>query len=166
MGEQAAAERVGISPQVTSYLDKDEPGVLFGLVETPWGSRELLYAVLFRHENSDFWKVSNDYHSGLQFDGRLASIKDHLAIDGKGIDLELEVSVDRTEIKSKKVVIDGVVVDADKGNLLLLDLTTDEPRWKQIDADPLTDLLDPKDVLEKHGACHHADRANHETFLG
>ncbi len=146
-GSSVSSDRWWFSSGGT-YLNNDEPGVLFGIYEDPTGNRDFTYVVLIRHNASDLANVSNANKAGLNFDGQVASMQDGITIDGKGIELDVEVQVDANRIKSTKMTINGNVVDASQGRLLLVDLTSDVMTWKQVHAAFPTELPDRNKLSE------------------
>jgi len=131
-----------------TYLTRDEPGVLFGMYRSPGGDRGFSYVVLVRHNSREITEVLSTARAGLNFDGEIASIKDGLTFDGKGIELDLEVLVNQREITSTSIAVDGQAVDASQGRLFLLDLTSDRAAWTQIDAEFSSHLPDPRDLAD------------------
>ncbi|MCS7468596.1 protein kinase [Stieleria sp. ICT_E10.1] len=131
----------------STYLKQDEPGVLFGMCENPEGERSFSYVVLFRHEVEELTGVSSASNTGLQFDGETASIRDGLTIDGKDIELDLEMQMDRHDITSTELVINGKPTDASQGRLFLVDLTSDGVTWNQVNVKFPQNLPAPEEVV-------------------
>ena len=130
----------------STYLNRDEPGVLFGMYEDPSGNRALSYVVILRHGIDDFSNVNDSNVGGMTFDGEVASIKDGISIDGKGVELEFKFQVDESKVNTSKMGINGKTLDAADGNLLLVDMTQDVVTWSQVHARLPKDLPDPRDV--------------------
>lgn len=132
------------------YLQKNEPGVLFGMHEDPKGNRELSYVVLFRHNASDSTSVGRPEKSGLSFDGHVATSRSGIALDGNEVRLDLEVQLDdhRLGIESTKASINGNQIDYSKGRLILVDLTLDGGKFQQVDAKFPTDLPSLRDISQ------------------
>ena len=129
-----------------TYLKQDEPGVLFGLYEDPSGDRGFTYVVLVRHNTLNYAEASIATDPSLKFDGKTASIKDGITIDNKGIKLDLEVLVSKSRIESTKLAVDGNSADATRGKVFLVDVTSDQAVWNQVDAVLPLDLPAPQSV--------------------
>ena len=116
-----------------TYVMEDEPGVLFGMVEAPNGDRSLSYVVLFLHDRSELTQASSAQNASLQFDGRSATIRDGISIDGKTFAINLEMEMEAQDIKSTRININGESIDPSMGRLFLVDLTSDDVSWHQLD---------------------------------
>ncbi|MCA8986681.1 MAG: protein kinase, partial [Planctomycetaceae bacterium] len=130
-----------------TYLKHDEPGVQFGMYEDPNGGRGFTYVILTSHAGSELAKVSSVSGADLIFDGETASMKDGLSIDGKGIELDLDLNVDRSRITSSALSVNGEKIDPSRGNLFLVDLTSDQVQWNQVKVEYPADLPAPKEVV-------------------
>lgn len=129
------------------YLQRNEPGVLFGIHENPAGVGELSFVMLFRHDLSDAINVTRPSNT-ITFDGKVATISEGIMINGKGIKLELEIQLNeqKSGIKSTKLSIDGKDVEYAKGRLFLVDFTNEKVSWKQAKLTIPGDLPKLKDI--------------------
>lgn len=127
----------------STFLQPNEPGVLFGMQKTPGGNREFSYFVLFRHAVKS--TARHTKNADLSFTGMVASMRDGITINGKSFEiaLELEANKDTGTIRSRTLTINGKGVDPAKGTLFLVDLTSDIVSYKQIIATLPNDLPNP-----------------------
>ena len=127
----------------STFLQANEPGVLFGMQKTPGGNRDFSYFVIFRHAVRS--TAQHTKNEDLSFTGMVASMRDGVTIDGKSFELalELEANKDTGTIRSRTLTMNGKGVDPAKGALFLVDLTSDIVSYEQIIATLPNDLPDP-----------------------
>ncbi len=127
----------------STFLQPNEPGVLFGMQKTPDGNREFSYFVLFRHAVKS--TAQHTKNADVSFSGMVASMRDGITINEKSFELALELEADKDTdtIQSRTLTINGKGVDPAKGMLFLVDLTSDRVSYKQIIATLPNDLPDP-----------------------
>ena len=135
------------------YLAKGKPGVLFGLREDPRGNRQLSYVVLFQHNVTDTSSVTRHPQGGLTFDGQRATLADGITMDGKGIEVELQIQLDasRRSVESAELTLNGQTIDESAGRLLLVDLTSNSVTYVQAKADFPRDLPDLRKIATDTG---------------
>jgi hypothetical protein len=126
------------------FLQPNEPGVLFGMEKTPTGSRQFTYFVVFRHAEK-IGDIERGKNSDLSYRGMTASLRDGLTINGKSFELALELETDKGAgaIQVRRFTINGVEVDPTRGNVLLVDFTSDAVTYKQVSATLPSGLPDP-----------------------
>ena len=126
-------------------MKKNKPTMVFGMYETPNGERGISYCWIFRHANVTDTVERGEY-AALSFDGEVASITGGISINGNGVDLDIEFQTDDETgtLQATKLIIDGKDIDASKGLLFLMDLTSDSGTYEQVNAKFPSGLSDPE----------------------
>ena len=105
--------------------------------KTPAGEREFSYFVLFRHTvTGEGANVHRPGNSGVAFDGKIATIHDGIAIEGKAFELDMRLETDEVTgtISARTLVIDGKDVDPAGGTVFFVDLASETVSYTQINA--------------------------------
>ena len=128
-------------------LTKDWPGVLFGMVKAPGRDRELTYLVIFQHHATAQSRVTSPakIRHKLEADRHVVTVSDGIHVDGKGVDLSLEMALDLTKktVSREEMTFAGQKLDLANGRLFLVDLTGETASWKQVLVALPTKLSDP-----------------------
>ena len=127
------------------FLKKNEPTVIFGMYETPNGERGISFLWIFRHADVKEFGDDSD-HASLSFDGEVASTTGGITVNGNGVDFEIEFQTDDETgtLQATKFTIDGKDIDASKGLLFLMDLTSDSGTYEQVNAKFPSGLPNPE----------------------
>ena len=118
------------------YLKKDSPGVLFGMAKEPGGDRQLKYLVVFKHRATARTSVDSPARMSDGQKGKLwqVTMTDGVRLDGKKIELTLELEVDPVNkvVVHEEMTFAGQKIDLSKGRLFLADLRAEPVTWKQV----------------------------------
>ena len=138
LGRGAGSTADGYSFSAGSiFLQEHEPGVLFGAQKTPHGHQRFTCFVIFRHAVDDEkFGISRPRNQSLSFDGSRVLMTDGITIDGKAIQLDLQLQVDRVAgtVQATEFAVDGSDIDPSDGVLILADLRTLPVTYRQVNA--------------------------------
>ena len=132
------------------YLPQDGPGLLLGMHEGPSGHREVGYAVVFHHNATSESEITAAINSGTDYIAGVASVVDGIKINGKAIDLTMNLRLDQlgNDIVDTKMTFNGTDVDYNKGRLFVVDLTGDKVVWTQADMEFPNNVPSPRGLTE------------------
>jgi hypothetical protein len=129
------------------FLQQHEPGVVFGVYETPDGRREFSYVLLLRHGIADDSVSVQSPKTVVSINNFIASMHEAITINGNAIeyDLEIQLKKDASAIASTKLTMNGKEMDPGKGMVFLVDLASDTVTYDQISANLPGDIPDLKE---------------------
>lgn len=112
-------------------LREGEPGSAFGTIAAGKMERQLSYFVIFKHRMGV--ESPLDHAEESTAEDLVGSSKQTLRVDDKSLEVEYQVRLDATsrKISRETLTVNGKSVDVARGRVLLVDLTTNPPRWEQ-----------------------------------
>jgi len=111
-------------------LRESEPGVAFGWVKLGKGKRQLSYVVIFKHRLGGAGK--NDFSEDVKADEGVGESKQTVIVDGRKLEVVYKVMLDKAgKVTKETLTVNAKSVDVARGRVLLVELTTNQPKWEQ-----------------------------------
>jgi hypothetical protein len=109
-------------------------GAAFGTVRVGKGKRQMAYFAVLKHRLGTDSK--SDAKESLMLDDTEGESKQTVTIDGKTLQVDYKVTLDRATKKlvRETLTINEKSVEIGKGRVFLVDLTASPPTWKQLAA--------------------------------
>jgi hypothetical protein len=111
-------------------LREGEPGAAFATVRAGKAKRRLAFFVVLKHRYPGEGRSASD--EDVTVEGTKGTARHNLTVDGKTLALTYAVTLDAAKKpKGETLTVAGKVADLAKGNVFLVDMTADPPRWEQ-----------------------------------
>jgi hypothetical protein len=131
-------------------LRAGQVGSAFGTVQLPGGKRQVAWFVVIQHRFGP--DSTTDTNEETSTDGKEGASRQTIGIDGRTLNVGYVIRLDaKKKVAREQLILNGKVVDASKGRVIVADLTATPPKWRQKKLDLPAEVPEAtsKEVAEK-----------------